>query len=159
MYPADSTWNRAHSINEAFVRSPLPFLICSLAASAQTISTLAGNPDPFVVLGPPGQFIESTLGRITTDSVGNVYIAVTVANQIVNIDPVFITVVAGTGTPGFSGDAGPATGAQLSLPTDIAFDTAGNLYVPDFENHRVLRYNSPFTTDTIASTRVIGNAS
>ena len=32
----------------------------------------------------------------------------------------------------------------------MAVDGAGNLYVPDFENHRVLRYDSPFTTDTIA---------
>ncbi len=29
-------------------------------------------------------------------------------------------------------------------------DGSGNLYVPDSENNRVLRYNSPFTTDTIA---------
>ena len=32
----------------------------------------------------------------------------------------------------------------------MAVDGAGNLYVPDFSNHRVLRYNSPFTSDTIA---------
>jgi hypothetical protein len=29
-------------------------------------------------------------------------------------------------------------------------DSAGNLYVPDHMNNRVLKYNSPFTTDTIA---------
>jgi sugar lactone lactonase YvrE len=33
---------------------------------------------------------------------------------------------------------------------NMAVDSAGNLYVPDFDNNRVLRYNSPFTTDTIA---------
>jgi hypothetical protein len=57
----------------------------------------------------------------------------------------------------------PASAATLcSLPdglvspleggshANMAVDGAGNLYVPDFENHRVLRYNSPFTTDTIA---------
>ena len=33
---------------------------------------------------------------------------------------------------------------------NLAVDSAGNLYVPDFDNNRVLRYNSPFTTDTIA---------
>jgi hypothetical protein len=32
----------------------------------------------------------------------------------------------------------------------LALDGAGNLYVPDFDNHRVLRYNSPFTTDAVA---------
>ena len=33
---------------------------------------------------------------------------------------------------------------------NLAVDSAGNLYVPDFDNNRVVRYNSPFTTDTIA---------
>jgi DNA-binding beta-propeller fold protein YncE len=34
---------------------------------------------------------------------------------------------------------------------EMAVDPAnGDLYVPDFDNHRVLRYHSPFTTDTIA---------
>lgn len=32
----------------------------------------------------------------------------------------------------------------------MATDAEGNLYVPDSRNHRVLKYNSPFTTDTIA---------
>ena len=32
----------------------------------------------------------------------------------------------------------------------MAVDAQGNLYVTDFWNHRVLKYNSPFTTDTIA---------
>lgn len=40
---------------------------------------------------------------------------------------------------------------------NLAVDPAGNLYVPDFFNHRVLRYTSPFTTDTIAD-RVWGQA-
>ncbi len=33
---------------------------------------------------------------------------------------------------------------------NMAVDGAGNLYVPDWVNHRVLRYDSPFTTDTLA---------
>ncbi len=33
---------------------------------------------------------------------------------------------------------------------NMAVDSAGNVYVPDFDNNRVVRYNSPFTTDTIA---------
>lgn len=32
----------------------------------------------------------------------------------------------------------------------MAVDAQGNLYVTDFWNHRVLKYNSPFTTDAIA---------
>jgi hypothetical protein len=33
---------------------------------------------------------------------------------------------------------------------NLALDSAGNLYVPDFDNHRVLRYNSPFTSNGVA---------
>jgi hypothetical protein len=37
-----------------------------------------------------------------------------------------ISTVAGNGIKGFSGDAGPATEAQLALPNSIAVDSAGN---------------------------------
>ena len=43
-----------------------------------------------------------------------------------------ITTIAGTGTPGFSGDGGPATSAQINTPVEIAFDKEGNLYFTDF---------------------------
>jgi sugar lactone lactonase YvrE len=33
---------------------------------------------------------------------------------------------------------------------NMAVDSQGNLYVPDFDNHRVLLYLSPFTTDRVA---------
>ena len=33
---------------------------------------------------------------------------------------------------------------------NLAVDGAGNLYVPDWDNNRVLRYDSPFTTDAVA---------
>jgi len=63
-----------------------------------------------------------------------------------------INTVAGTGFNGFSGDGGSATSAQLSYPTGIAVDSAGNLYIADQENHRVRKV----TPDGIIST-VAGN--
>jgi hypothetical protein len=42
-----------------------------------------------------------------------------------------ITTVAGTGQPGYSGDGGPATQAQLHSPYGIALDAANNLYIVD----------------------------
>jgi sugar lactone lactonase YvrE len=50
-----------------------------------------------------------------------------------------ITTVAGNGTPGFSGDGGPATDASLNLPGGIGFDAEGRLYIADTDNHRIRR--------------------
>ena len=48
-----------------------------------------------------------------------------------------IYTVAGDGTQGFSGDGGPATTAELSVPEGVAVDTAGNLLIADTDNGRV----------------------
>ncbi|MBW8862921.1 MAG: hypothetical protein JF601_11230 [Acidobacteria bacterium] len=50
-----------------------------------------------------------------------------------------ITTVAGTGTPGFGGDGGAATAAQLRQPHSIAFDADGALLICDIGNHRIRR--------------------
>jgi DNA-binding beta-propeller fold protein YncE len=48
-----------------------------------------------------------------------------------------ITTIAGTGDPGFSGDGGPATAAQLYHPRDLEIGPEGDLYVADTDNSRV----------------------
>ena len=40
-----------------------------------------------------------------------------------------ITTIAGNGTVGFGGDGGQATAAQLTNPTGVALDSAGDLYI------------------------------
>jgi len=69
------------------------------------------------------------------DSAGNLYISDPahirkVANGV-------ITTVAGNGTSGFSGDGGPATDAELYLPSGVAVDSAGNVYIADTDNDRI----------------------
>ncbi len=49
---------------------------------------------------------------------------------VIGTDGTFST-FAGTGTPGYAGEGGPAIQAQLSRPSDLAFDAAGNLYIAD----------------------------
>ena len=46
-----------------------------------------------------------------------------------------ITTVVGTGQPGYSGDGGPATAAQLNQPHSLQFDPAGDLYICDIRNN------------------------
>jgi hypothetical protein len=45
--------------------------------------------------------------------------------------------IAGNGTPGFSGDGGPATSAELLNPAGISVDTTGNLVFADAGNNRI----------------------
>jgi sugar lactone lactonase YvrE len=50
-----------------------------------------------------------------------------------------ISTVAGTGSAGYSGDGGLATGAQLNTPGGLAIDSAGSLVLADLLNYRVRR--------------------
>ncbi|WP_406700163.1 Ig-like domain repeat protein [Singulisphaera sp. Ch08] len=48
-----------------------------------------------------------------------------------------IATITGTGTPGYSGDEGPASAATLRQPSNVAIDAAGNLFIADQGNHRI----------------------
>lgn len=53
-----------------------------------------------------------------------------------------ISVVAGTGNAGYSGDGGPATGARLNEPYEVRFDTAGNMFFVEMKNNIVRRVDA-----------------
>ena len=66
---------------------------------------------------------------LAIDGAGNVYIADSNQVRRVNASNGIITVVAGTGDPGFFGDNGPGTAARLFSPTGVAVDaTTGNIH-------------------------------
>jgi hypothetical protein len=67
-----------------------------------------------------------------------------------------ITTVAGTGTPGFSGDGGPATHAQLNAPSDAALLPDGSIIIADSNNNRIRRVALDGTISTIAGTGAAG---
>ena len=53
-----------------------------------------------------------------------------------------ITAVAGTGIPGYNGDAIPANTAQLSEPTDVVVDGSGNIFIADYNNQRIRKIDA-----------------
>jgi trimeric autotransporter adhesin len=64
-----------------------------------------------------------------------------------------INTMAGTpDNPGYSGDTGPATIANLNNPSDIAFDASGNLYIADFLNNVIRKVDTFGNIYTIAGT-------
>jgi hypothetical protein len=87
-----------------------------------------------------------TSGAAVVDSAGNLYVADFDFHRIHKVSNGVITTVAGTGTPGFSGDNGPATSAQLAGPRGIAVDAVGNLYIADTGNQRIRKVSNGVIT-------------
>jgi len=88
---------------------------------------------------------------IVVDDTGNIYIADRGNHRVRKVDTAgIITTIAGTGERGFSGDDGPATQAQLSNPSGIHLDSAGNLYIADEQNRRVRKVDTTGTITTVA---------
>jgi DNA-binding CsgD family transcriptional regulator/sugar lactone lactonase YvrE len=61
-----------------------------------------------------------------------------------------ISTFAGTGSAGSAGNRGPAAQAQLNVPQGIAVDSAGNVYIADTLNNRVMRVDADGTITTVA---------
>ena len=65
------------------------------------------------------------------------------------------TITTFAGRPAFV-DGGPAVEAELRSPRGVAVDSAGNLYIADFRNHRIRKVDSTGTITTIAGTGELG---
>ena len=110
--------------------------------AAGVISTVAGDGTE----GFGGDNGAATVAQLNSpydvalDAAGNLYIADSSNHRIRKVDSAgVITTVAGDGTEGYGGDGGPAVAAQLDFPTGVALDDAGNLYIADYDNHRIRR--------------------
>lgn len=62
------------------------------------------------------------------------------------------TTIGGIGTFGFSGDGSPATEAQFNVISSICLDSSGNLYLSDYDNHRIRKIDTNGIISTIAGT-------
>jgi sugar lactone lactonase YvrE len=107
-------------------------ITASVAHAQHTVKTIAG--------GGPNNLpaLKSSLGLpvgIALDNAGNFYVSDSDSGRVLKIDSSEnVTVVAGNGIPGNSGDGGPATMAELYNPTGLAVDSSGNLLIADTHN-------------------------
>ncbi len=96
---------------------------------------------------------------VSVDGSGRIFVADTHNHRIRAIDASgVITTFAGTGTPGFAGDGGPAAKAQLSSPRGLAPDAEGNLLLADAGNERVRRISADGVISTLAGSGVEGGS-
>jgi sugar lactone lactonase YvrE len=94
---------------------------------------------------------------IEFDATGNLYVTDENNQRVRRITlGGIISTYAGNGTVGSTGDGGPATAASLNLPTGLAIDAAGNVYIAEQGGHRVRKVLGGSTIVTIAGTGVFG---
>ncbi len=100
-----------------------------------TIDTVAGGGSALIYSGDGGSATAATLNDPTgaaVDDDGNVFIADSGDNVVREVTRVgIITTIAGDGTAGYSGDGGPAAAAELDVPTGVAVDGSGDLFIAD----------------------------
>jgi sugar lactone lactonase YvrE len=133
-------------------------LLAGCGKSIGTITTIAGTGGDAGYTGDGAAATSAKLDnprKIALDSSGDIYIADTVNNAIrkVTISTGIITTVAGTGTPGYSGNKGVATSATLNSPNGVALDSSGNLYIADTGNNVIRKV----TASSGVITTVAGN--
>ena len=122
------------------------------------ISTVAGAQNKASVVrgDDSGLALEARLANpagIAVDTDGVFYIADREHNRILKVDTDgTFTTIAGLRTPGFAGDGGPATEAELFRPAGLALAPDGSIYVADSRNHRIRKIDSEGIITTVAGT-------
>ena len=118
---------------------------------APTITKVAGGGSNPVNGGPALSAQVAQVHGVAIDSAGNIYLSSYTKNQIWKVDTAGnISVFAGTGVAGYSGDSGPAALATLRNPDGLAIDAAGNLYIADTNNQAIRKIDASGTITTIA---------
>jgi sugar lactone lactonase YvrE len=156
-FDSDGNLYVSDSLNNRIRRIDRDGIITTVAGTG------TGSNDPGGYGGDGGPATAAQLKdptMIAFDPAGNLYIADEFNNRIRKVDRQgIITTVAGNGTAGFSGDAGPATAAELNLVTyaannyetpGIAIDAQGQLYIADCNNNRVRKVDQAGIITTIA---------
>jgi sugar lactone lactonase YvrE len=143
------------------------FVVRRINHSTHVVTIVAGminSPGYTGDGGPPTSAKLDYPYGVAVDSSGNVYIAQMSNYSVVrkvNAAGTIISTVAGkiiaNGSPGFTGDGGPATSANLNYPQGVAVDSVGNLYIADSSNYVIRKVDyATQNISTIAGTGISG---
>jgi Chitobiase/beta-hexosaminidase C-terminal domain/IPT/TIG domain/Family of unknown function (DUF6067) len=154
--------------------SGYPNAVEEVSAATGEIFVMAGGGSVVPTTTPEAatSALLNAVNSLATDSAGNLYIADFYNNQVEKVTPAGqIVVVAGGGSTQPSSTPVAAISAQLSGPTGMVVDDAGNLYISD-QNISVIDkvnasgqitaiagggVNSPSTTPQAATTVALNN--
>ncbi|HYW43818.1 MAG TPA: hypothetical protein VE959_13230 [Bryobacteraceae bacterium] len=141
-----------------FLPTALVFLFAPCLLAQGIIQTAAGTE--WVFAGDGKAASAAPLGYIETvvlDRSGNPIIADPDNEVVVRVNANGqISVLAGNGIMGFSGDNGPAIHASLNTPKGVAVDASGNLYIADSGNNRIRMVTPGGTITTFAGNGTAG---
>ena len=127
----------------------LAFSSSSAAQAKNTIQTVAGGAYPCDLIPAGAATLADIPGptSMAMDASGNSFIAAANSYCVFKVDTSgIISVFAGNGIQGYSGDAGPATKANLYLPMAVKVDSAGNVYIADQSAIRIVTTDGNINT-------------
>ncbi len=141
--------------NNLYVADSLDQEVRFINVSAPSIATVAGNGTEGFS-GDAGLATAAELnlpGSVFLDNAGNLLISDTGNQRVRIVTTLNISTLAGGGT---GGDGGVATSAIFANPYNVAVDSAGDLFIADSANNRVLLVNAK--TGIVSTVAGNGNA-
>lgn len=150
-----------HVLTSTMIAAVLAAVLVSGRASAADVVTIAGTGTPGLEVGER-LAKETPVGEpygLAKGPDGALYICEIATHVVRRLDESTgkITVVAGNGKQGYSGDGGPAIEAKLNEPYEVRFDTAGNMFFVEMKNNIVRRVDAKSgIISTVAGTGKVG---
>jgi sugar lactone lactonase YvrE len=148
LYIADTGNERVREVSPSGIVTTLAGIGGALPGQAYPTS---GVPATTALLYSPS--------ALTTDSLGNLYIAQGGLDIVSKVSSSgIITTVAGNAIRGYSGDGGSALKAELYAPSGVAVDSSGNVFIADNGNARVRKVSPVGIITTVAGNGTQGYA-
>jgi len=148
-----SSQKRGQTLALSFLAVLAALLIPSSSAAQNIISTYAGSSPNASGVAPSAIDLPGPTAAIR-DASGNTYIASPSSTDVFELTNGLVLPFAGQGYGGFGGDKGPASQSILALPSGLAIDSKGNIYIVDPGNSRVRMVSPSGTITTFAGSGV-----